>query len=352
VKTPYVESYNFTVEHSFSSNLAFSAGYVGSVSRHLAVFTGPNNVAGLVTANANTQFARPFPDFGSGTYTSFNGVSTYNSLQTKLEKRFADGLYFLATYTWAHSLDDVPSPLDGGSGFRSPSIYPIIDDYSNSYFDVRHRVTLNGNYELPIGKGKKFFNGNGNIAKYALSGWSVSMSLQAQTGTPFSVTPNNATAAGASNIYASPLGDPFAAGGTAPASNPATTCAAQTRTPLNWYNPCAFGNPLGGASIPTGTVITNPLLASPYFGGGMRNNIYGPGYARVNLSVFKNFPMFRERQSLQLRADVFNLTNTPAYGQPATTNDSSAGGEITGTRFFQNNTPDARFFQLAAKFIF
>ena len=77
----------------------------------------------------------------------------------------------------------------------------------------------------------------------------------------------------------------------------------------------------------------------------------GPGYVRIDMSLFKYFRTFRE-QNLQFRADVFNLLNTPAYDNPSNRGISSNGGQITGLRFFQANTPDSRFFQFALKYTF
>ncbi len=67
--------------------------------------------------------------------------------------------------------------------------------------------------------------------------------------------------------------------------------------------------------------------------------------------MFKNFVVWREHY-LQFRADVFNLLNHPSWGNPSTTNNNSNGGNITSTRSFQSNTPDARFFQLSLKYAF
>jgi hypothetical protein len=69
------------------------------------------------------------------------------------------------------------------------------------------------------------------------------------------------------------------------------------------------------------------------------------------MSLFKDFTTFRE-QRLQFRVDAFNLLNTPSWGTPSVTSDAPTGGDITAPRSFQNNTPDARFFQLSAKYIF
>jgi len=160
-------------------------------------------------------------------------------------------------------------------------------------------------------------------------------------------------------FYATLVGDPFRAGGSPPASNPGITCPTSVRKRTNWYNPCAFGNPLPGSQLGSGTVTG--AAATPYLGG-VRNEVYGPGYERINLSLFKNFRI-REAMALQFRADIFNLFNTASYANPSSNynnggassgvnNNSSQGGQITLPRNFQNYTPDARFIQLALKLTF
>ncbi|MHB1793844.1 MAG: outer membrane beta-barrel protein [Acidobacteriaceae bacterium] len=89
---------------------------------------------------------------------------------------------------------------------------------------------------------------------------------------------------------------------------------------------------------------------SPYLGG-KSNQIYGPGYERIDVSIFKNFATWRS-QYLEFRTDIFNALNHPTWANPAITNINSNAGVITGPKFFQNNTPDARFFQLSLKYIF
>ena len=185
-----------------------------------------------------------------------------------------------------------------------------------------------------------------------IGGWSSSLTFAAQTGTPFTVSPNNSTAANGS-ARAIPVRDPFGAGGSPDPSNPDVTCAPKTRTKANWYNPCAFANPLPGNLIGTAgypLVITDKQSAIAFLGG-RSNNVYGPGYYQVNMSLFKNFPTWRE-QYLQFRADGFNVLNHPTLANPSTTNNNNNGGNITGPKFFQSNTPDARFFQLSLKYAF
>jgi hypothetical protein len=90
--------------------------------------------------------------------------------------------------------------------------------------------------------------------------------------------------------------------------------------------------------------------AIKYFGG-KSNQIYGPGFERVNMSGFKNFKTWRE-QYVQLRADAFNLLNHPSWNSPSDTSMNATGGNIVSAQQFQNYTPDARFFQIAAKYVF
>jgi hypothetical protein len=226
---------------------------------------------------------------------------------------------------------------------------------TNSNYDVRHRFTLNGLYDLPFGKGRKYVN-SGGLLDYFVGGWSASATWQAQTGIPFTVGVGGngfQQASGLSQVNAIRIGDPFKGGGTPPAANidmQGVTCPATVHNRTNWYNPCAFVDPKPGSNIAPGTLLTDEASAITY-GGGKANQIHGPGFERVNMSMFKNFPVFRE-QYVQFRADAFNLFNTPSLGQPGDENLDSTSGQITNPQSFQNYTPDARFFQIAAKYVF
>jgi hypothetical protein len=179
------------------------------------------------------------------------------------------------------------------------------------------------------------------------------------------VYPNNSGPSGGST-RAIPIANPFKTGGTPNSTNPNVTCATKTRNLTNWYNPCSFANPVSGNEISPAPyngsnttpepgyqypyLVTNPADVLALLGG-RRNNVFGPGYERINMSLFKDFPTWRE-EYLEFRADIFNVLNTPAYGEPSTTNINSNGGNITSPRTFQNDTPDARFFQFAMKYAF
>jgi len=364
IQTPYTMNYSLSVQQAFSPNLAWTLSYVGNESRYLSVYGAPNTVPGLFRPGTNTQPFSPFPDLGGIGQIHYGGISNYNSLQTKVEKRYSHGLSFLGTYTWAHALDDSSDAAGnfGAVGDRNLALIPYRDEYTNSVYDVRHRVTLNGNYELPFGRGKRFLN-NSKLADETVGGWSTSLTWAAQTGTPFGASPNISTA-GPARAYI--LRSPYAGGGSPNSTNPGISCPAKVHTKANWFNPCALANPLAGETISDSTHLVgsvNPdgvpvLFQGPVRDeptaiellGGRQDILYGPGYHRVNMSLFKSFPIWRE-QYLQFRADGFNVLNHPTLGSPNGSLNNN-GGQITGPQFFQNNTPDARFFQLSLKYAF
>ncbi|HZL50784.1 MAG TPA: carboxypeptidase-like regulatory domain-containing protein [Terracidiphilus sp.] len=374
VTTPYTEDYNLSIQRDLAQGIFATISYVGDSSHHLGSLIDPNSPLALENPSNSAQNARPLPDFGSTEYTSHIASSNYNGLQAKVQKQYSHGNSLLATYTWSHSLDDAPAMMlaPGDAAYRQTNLIPIKMDYSNSAFDTRQRFTFNALYDLPFGSGRKFLNDKG-VLNDLVGGWSTNTTFATQTGNPFSVNPtairltSGGYAAGAVKIK-----NPYASGGTftSPDPNIRVACAAQTRNRNNWYNPCSFENPWNpndwayepGHYIPTGTsdphyatasqpVYVTSLASALGFLGGKRNDVYGPGYERINMSVFKTFNVPRE-QTVQFRTDIFNLFNTPSLGQPSDMTIDSTGGKITGPRSFQKLTPDARFIQLSLKYAF
>jgi hypothetical protein len=138
------------------------------------------------------------------------------------------------------------------------------------------------------------------------------------------------------------------------------------RNKAHWFNPCAFRNPLPASLVtPIAKDNGNPYVpATGYsypayiadaataklFLGDHNDTITGPGYQRLDMSLFKHFVTFRE-QYVEFRADGFNVLNTPAYGSPSSSIGQN-GGQITSARTVQSYTPNSRFFQLSAKYVF
>jgi hypothetical protein len=339
----YSEEWNLMIQYAVSASLSATAGYVGSAGRRMPVFTSLNSPAALAPPGVNTQPYTAFPLLSGASAYLFEGASSYNGLQASLEKRFAGGLSFLASFTYSHARDDGDSGL-GDTAVRNVILIPQNREWANSDFDARQRVTFNGSYDLPFGKGRQFLNKNA-VSDVFIGGWSAALTFAAQSGSPISIAPNIATAAGG-RAFAFRVGDPFKGGGQPNSTNPGITCPAKVRNLTNWYNPCAFANPLAGIQI--AGIATSGAIS---YLGPARFQTYGPGYNNTNLSLFKEFRTFEE-QHLQFRVDAFNVFNTPAYGTPSSLTINSSSGFITAARSLGANTPDARFFQLALKYDF
>ncbi len=238
-KTPYTMNYNLSIERSFAKDYSATIAYVGNVSRHLETVDNPNGPNALINPANSYIPVQSFPDFGQSNQNLFTGVSNYNSLQAKLERRFTSGLSFLSTYTFSHALDNSFSPLTNSFGVpRNSNLIPLADEYTNSLWDVRQRITFNGSYEIPYGHGRAH-----PIQSRALDtvagGWSVSLTFTAQTGTPFTVTPDISTAPPGPRGQARTFlkGDLFSTGGSPDPSNPGVACSQHTHSRTNWYNP-------------------------------------------------------------------------------------------------------------------
>jgi len=352
-KMSFAENYNATFEYAVTNTMSVRLGYVGSQAHKLNISQNVNAAYALQAPGSAINNARAFTGLGDINVSRYLGQSSYNSLQATIGQRLWKGLSYSANYTWSHNMGVGATAVSGGGVPISNSpLIPVKANISDTAFDARNRFTLNGNYELPFGLRRQFLN-KPNVLSAVLGNWDVSFTYTAQSGTPFSVASTTGggftPAVGVGTSWATVLRDPFTAGGSIPTNNPASSCPAQVHTRTNWYNPCAFSNPLSGTNnIKPGEFVTGSA-ALPFFGNLRPNQIHGPGNNRLNMSFFKNIPLWRETD-LQFRADVYNVANHPSWANPSQTGINSAGGKITSPVNFQKNSPDARFWQFSAKF--
>ncbi len=197
---------NFTLQYQLTNSMSLQVGYVTNLARHLETFPNSNNVTSIVptvlpVGQSVQQNFRPFPDFGSGaSYAVTSGNSWYHSLQTKVEKQFANGLNFLATYTYSKAETDATDLLNGGSrkGFRAPDVpgAGIHFDYGLASFDIRNVFHFSGGYELPFGRNKRFMASGSRLSNALIGGWSVNWSATLQDGQPVTLPCPTGTAQG------------------------------------------------------------------------------------------------------------------------------------------------------------
>lgn len=325
-KTPYYENYNFSLQHELSGNTSLTLAYVGGLAKHLEASPGTNMQSVLLPLNYNPQNYVPFQDFSRGSpYLDTIGISSYNALQATLQRRFQHGLTFLVSYSWQKTLTDAGDSLNGGGlrGYRAAGIIGIRGDYGPAAFDIRHAFSASGTYELPVGKGKPLLANSSRLAQFLLGNWSTNWIFTYNTGQPQTIGCATGTGAG-TGCFADPVL------GVNPYANQSVS---------HFYNAAAFTTP--PVVLAPGQTDLSPL-------GGGQGQVYGPSFRRLDLSLFKSFPV-GERMRFEFRAESFNLSNTPNFALPSSTNylNTVNFGQITSTR---DNPNDARELQFALKF--
>ena len=310
-QTPYTMGANLTLQYQLTPSMSVQAGYVTTLARHLESFPGYNEPTSIAAENTPEADLVPFPDFGYGSsYAATAGMSAYHSLQTKVEKRFANGLDFLFTYTYAKTMTDAGDLLNGGSvaGYRAPQVpgLGMAFDYGLADFDLRNVFHFSGDYELPFGRGKRFLSDASGAEDKLIGGWSLNWLSTFQGGQPISLSCPSGTASnlGCGDLY---TGQPLDLG----LHNDANGL-------LSWFgNPAAFTQPcvLGAGGVPeTGNPAgCKPLTGAAALGG--VTQVPGPPFDRLDFSVFKQIPL-NERFRMEFRAEFFNIANHPNFSAP------------------------------------
>jgi hypothetical protein len=306
-ETPSMQTWQASYERQLTQTLMAEIAYVGSKGNHLVVCFNPNEVQ----PGAGTQASRRLIPQLSNVSTIIQcdpiNKSSYNSLQTKLLKRFSGGLQFLASYTFGKSLDYGPSAASGGGAVGVGQTVTRMDLWRGpSGFDVKHRFVLSYVWELPFGNDQRW--ANGGLAGAVLGDWQFSGIVTLATGRPFTVLLNTGVNNQAPS-WPNRLGD-------GKLDNP---------TADQWFDIADFAAP------PPNT-----------YGDSGRGILYAPGQKTIDVSLAKRIPL-KQRFNLQLRADAFNLLNSPQFGFPNANIGSPTAGRITTT------VGDNRQMQFAAK---
>jgi len=336
----YTGQWNFTVQHEPWNNWLVEAAWVGN--RGVRLFADGRNLnqiseanfalgsalgqtvanpfRGIITSGplsgatiTRQQSLLPFPHFTgvNGGY-SFLNNSIYHALAIKVEKRMSNGLSFLMAYTGSKLIDD---GANSGQVRPGAAVTTTVQNWSNlraerskSAQDVPQRAVLSVLWEMPFAK-------NGHAAyRLIAGGWQMNAIQTIESGTPLSLA---ATVAGGGNR------PDVVSGQKAKLDSPSID---------RWFNTGAFSNPL---PFTWGTVArTLP-------------DVHTDGLYNLDLSLFKNFQI-REGMRVQFRAEAYNLTNTPTFGEPGRAINTATFGVVTAQAF----NPKPREVQLALRFIF
>ncbi len=324
-----------------TANDTVQAGFVGNTVRHLGVYVNGNGASEILPPGLNVYNYTAYPDFQNGfTDTSFAGDSYYNSLQLNYERRFNNGLSALANFTWAKCRTDAPDVLNATAiSFRAPLLpgFGIQGDYGLCDFDIPKTLHFSGAYQIPVGHGLHYLSNSPKLVDAFLGGWSANWILTLQDGQPGTVPCIISTTTGF---------------GCNADLVPGQSVTAGPHNVNQWLNPNAFTSP------PVATAVGQTSYAPL---GGPPSQYLGPGFHRLDFSIFKNFRI-TERSHLEFRAEFFNLTNTPNFSPPGFSGNGVVAapgaldytspttfGRITSTRDGQN---DQREIQFAMKYYF
>lgn len=280
-----VQQWTFNIQRALPGGMVLEVGYVGSKSSHFdrpRTFNAINVLAG--------ERVKPFPQWGNIELITTDASGNYHGMLTKVEKRFAQGLTFLATYTWSKTMFD---SFAGNAAQRHNSPFDLKSEKGLAETDQRHRVTGSWLYELP------FFRSRRDLVGRILGGWQTNGVLTLETGMPMHPTQS-----------VQPLADECSRCNRRPDRIADGRLSSSERTLGRWFDTSAF------------------RLATGHYGNSGRNVLTAPGLASIDFSLFKNF-RFQEKRNLQFRWEMYNATNTPPFNPPGLAIGTGTFGVIT-----------------------
>lgn len=310
----YIQSWNVTLQKQFGGWTA-EAGYVAT--RSIGQLGNLDRNAGYPGGgNASRPLSQRFGRITRTAQITGLGTYRYDSLQTRLDRRFAAGYQVGAAYTFSKSMGIAGNDnSDGVPRIHLPEFFRL--NRAVSGFDRPHNFQATGIAELPFGRGKRM--ASSGFAAAVLGGWQLNTVLSLYSGPPFSVTAPGADLNAPGNDQRADLVNPHVRklGGAGPGQK--------------FYDPSAFAQ-----------------VRAPRFGTAGWNLLRGPGTVNVDLGLFRKFRV-REGFSAEFRAEAFNATNTPKFGNP--NGDVSAGNfmEINSTRGVGREGVDERVFRLGLR---
>jgi hypothetical protein len=330
-RSPYVQQWNFGVQQELPGKILVDLAYVGNRGLKLPAFRNLNQAAVVFSSQGvPSAGARPLASLGlNGStiqYLEDIGKSNYNSLQAKVEGRFANGSTYLVAYTWGNTLAnsvDHLSTQSAGAGvdlgvFKEPqSGLDRRQEYGPAEFDVKHRLTAAGVFQLP----------GRSLPKHArgiFGDWELSPILTTQTGLPLTVTQSELLSLGGERR-------------SRPTRLANGTLDASLRNADRWFDTAAFQ-----------ILQVNPALAgfipNRAFGNSGIGILRAPGLIDLDLNLSKTIRV-SESGSIQVRGEFFNALNHTNLGVPGT-NMGAGFGQIV------NTATEARIIQCVLRFRF
>ena len=327
---PYIQSWFFSVQRELPKNTVVELGYNGNHSLNLPIL-GDYNQAAPSPAGQTLSLAarRPIQGWGPITWVDPAGNNNYEGLTARVEHRFAQGLYFLNSFTWGHAMGDSEQALEyfptPGFGANPQNIHDLHNEYASTAFDVKLNNVTSVVYQLPFGRGRAMGSNWNPVLDAIAGGWELNGINTAHTGQPIDLayftTPAAIDVTGLQNDYR---------GQAEIRPNVSGTAISQSASQLinNYF---------------AGYTFTQPTPQNP-FGNLGRNAFRAPNFEQLDLAVDKTFHL-KERFNLQFRSEFFNLLNKTNFLIPDPRLNDASFGTI-------RSTYPPRQIQLAMKLLF
>lgn len=293
-----VLQYNITLERELTNTIGLRATYMGSRFSKLLVNRDINTVPPSTNPfdpNDPAQLFRlPYPNLGTSLNRVENaGSGTFNAMQLEMRRPYSNGLQFEAAYTLAYSDSNAPDLGNSSLGVIQYNPYDIEADRGPDPNITRHRFVMNGAWELPFGRERRFGSSMPVWADAVAGGWTVTAIFQARSGqflTPYFSYPNDP-------IFPANTGKAYdTVNGFTQAWKPDVVGDPKgARTPNSWFNLDAFKLPAPGT-----------------VGNAKRGIIEGPGMWIVNLGLYKNV-VRTDGYRVEFRATLDNAFNHPQF---------------------------------------
>lgn len=322
IRSLYTDQYSLGIQHEFGKTALVEVSYQGSRTFH-NVSSQNINIPTLQTRIANpapsvsVNSLRPYNAIGTGSewssisYLSDGYYSNYNSLLLRAERRFESGLTFQSYLVYAKSLE--VSSLQNPDDFQS--------NYGPSAWDQKFRSVTSDVYNLPFGHGQRWLNSGSPLVDYTLGGWQASTVLTFQSGRPVNTSTTDSLAS-----YTGASDRAFAVSGVSATAKTDGNTGLGTHTPQNWFNTAAYrsNDPANGTNYTSDA-------ASGYvynYGTAGFDSVRGPGSQDVDFGLIKHVKI-NDHNSLEFRADAFNILNHPNFTNPSAAYGGSEGSGIT-----------------------
>jgi hypothetical protein len=295
-KRPMVQSWSLTMQRELPGQFLASIGYVGTRGTNFETWLDLNSPAYVPPAGAqfdprinagfNTNLLRPFQGYAAITQVNSGINSVYNSLQASFQRRFSSGLALQGAYTFGKTLGQTSST-------RNPTLQDPLNwrlDYGPVDFDRTHVFSMNYIYALP------FLKGRHDLLGAIAGGWELSGFLTFQSG----LAQSAAISTGKQGLATRPDATGVSVDG--------------PRSKTQWFNTAAFAAPAPG-----------------FFGNAGTGTVRGPGFAILDSSLSKQFPI-RERVKFRLSGEFYNVLNHTNWSNVVTTVGNGSYGQITAAR--------------------